>query len=160
MPPSFRTVFQLEIILIFFSLKFHAIAAALVGLQGAISDARAAEIRFADSEQAIRDDVFNGGQSGVTLWPKTDKFCSPIRSAMKITTGGETYLLFSNRQQTEFHTAICRNNCSLSDENEAFNDCWKSLNGQICILYAAIRSGTVYDLAVSGDGKTMSQTCD
>ena len=134
--------------------------AALIGLQAVISDARAAEIRFADSEQAILDDVFGGEQSGVTLWPQTDKFCSPLKSALKTVSGRETHLLFSNRQQTEFHTATCQNNCSLSDENAAFNECWKSLNGQVCILYAAIRAGTVYDLTVSGDGRTMSQACD
>lgn len=141
------------------SSQFNVIAAALIGLQGLISDARAVEIRFADSEQAILDNVFGGGQSGVTLWPQTEKFCSPVRSALK-TVNGDTHLLFSNRQQTEYHTATCRNNCSLSDENTAFNECWKSLNGQVCILYAAIRAGTVYDLTVSGDGRTMSQACN
>ncbi|MGV1869447.1 hypothetical protein [Agrobacterium rosae] len=153
-------LFQLEMILVFVSFKFNVIAAALIGLQGTICDARADEIRFADSEQAILDNVFGGGQSGMALWPQTDKFCSPLKSAMKTVTGKETYLLFSNRQQTDFHTAICRNNCSLLDENAALNACWKSLSGQVCILYAAIRAGTVYDLTVSGDGRTMSQACD
>lgn len=146
--------------MVFVSFKFKIFAVTLIGLQGTICNTQAAEIRFADSEQAVLDNVFGDGQSGVTLWPRTDKFCSPLKNAVKTVTGRKTHLLFSNRQQTDFHTAICRNNCSLLDENAAFNECSKTLNGQVCILYAAIRGDIVYDLAVSPDGRTISQICD
>ena len=138
---------------------FSAIAAItlLFGNTSADGD----EIKFADQNRAITDGLFDGDQSGMFLWARTEKFCGQIKRQLpqkgKV---NDTILLFSNETQTAFHTGKCTGGCSLLEENMNLRECRSALGGQKCLLYAAIRGNVVYDLTVNAENRNLDEVCD
>jgi hypothetical protein len=142
------------------TLRTYVILSALASIMLSPSTVQSGDLTIVPPEQSISDGIFDGGQSGISLWATREKLCNRLKAVSRTDLGRDTTLFYSNETQTQFYGGRCTAICSLADENSVLRECVQVLGADGCNLYAASKNGKIYDLTVGPEQKTLAQVCN